>query len=137
MSSTCLEKRSDEKQEVVDVSVVEVSAADVDTGAMLASGVDDLDPAEAVRIRHAACKGFAGLMVMRFILGVCEGNKPSASDIGFMNGFGIHQFPFAVLPWADTAATAQSISGFINFGILHMKPGNLASWQWLMIITGS
>ncbi|KAF8214279.1 MFS general substrate transporter [Mycena galopus ATCC 62051] len=221
MSSTSLDKHSDEKQEVVDVSVVEVSAADVDTGAMLASGVDDLDPAEAVRIRkkidrhilplmcgmfnglspdkttlgnaavlgieqgahltvdqsrlgtifyisylafefpqnvalqrfpvarwirhfisssinvfiwaivvcsHAACKSFTSLMVVRFILGVCEGfliitamfytRKEQTVRVGY---------------WS---ATAQIISGFLSFGILHMKPGRLASWQWLMIITG-
>jgi heme/copper-type cytochrome/quinol oxidase subunit 4 len=39
-------------------------------------------------------------------------------------------------PLANTTATAQIIPGFMSFGILHMKPGKLDPWQWLMIITG-
>jgi hypothetical protein len=51
MSSSSVNKHSDEKQEAVDVSVVQVSVDDIDTGAVMASGVDELDLAEALRIR--------------------------------------------------------------------------------------
>jgi hypothetical protein len=52
MSISSVDKHSDEKQEAADVSVVQVSVDDIDTGAVLASSVDaELDPAEALRIR--------------------------------------------------------------------------------------
>ncbi|KAJ7915331.1 MFS general substrate transporter [Mycena leptocephala] len=210
MSSSSVNKHSDEKQEAVDVSVVQVSVDDIDTGAVMASGVDELDPAEALRIRkkidrhilplmcdkatlgsasvlgikqgahlttdqrrlgtifyisylilqfpqnlalqrfpvakwisfnvflwaiavcsHAACHNFAGLMAVRFILGACEGfliitsmfytRKEQTLRVGY---------------WFLMGGFAQIIPGFMSFGILHMKPGKLDPWQWLMIITG-
>ncbi|KAF7368275.1 MFS general substrate transporter [Mycena venus] len=262
MSSSSLDKRNDEKQEVVDVSVVEVSAADVDTGAVLASGVDiDLDPDEAVRIRkkidrhilplmcgmctcysfncylfisggssvllgtgfsswikrrwetllssesnkertslqtnitgespqiyleissyyrsrlgtifyisylalefpqnlalqrfpvakwmsinvfiwaiavcsHAACKNFAGLMAVRFILGACEGVTTAGFLIVTAMFYTRKEQTVRVGYWFFMNGFAQIISGFLSFGILHIKPGRLEPWQWLMIITG-
>ncbi|KAJ7339790.1 MFS general substrate transporter [Mycena albidolilacea] len=221
MSSPSVDKHCDEKHieyETAGAADVSVSMADVDTGAMVASGVDvHLDPDEAVRLRrvakkidrhilplmcgavqfmdkttlgnaailgikqgahlitdqlgtifylaylvmqfpqnlalqrfpiakwmsfniflwgvslccHAACHNFAGLMVVRTLLGACEGflfvtamfytRREQGVRVGywfFMNGF------------------AQIISGFLSFGILHIKPGKIAPWQWLMLITG-
>ena len=31
---------------------------------------------------------------------------------------------------------AQILSGFISFGVLHIKDDHLAPWQWYMLITG-
>ncbi|KAG6902417.1 hypothetical protein C0995_000343 [Termitomyces sp. Mi166 len=59
---------------------------------------------------HAACKNFAGLFVVRLILGMCEGSI--------------------------TAGFLIIITGFISFGTLHIKTGKFEPWQWLMIITG-
>lgn len=33
--------------------------------------------------------------------------------------------------------TAQIISGFLSFGVLHIKTNGFAPWQWFMIITGA
>lgn len=33
--------------------------------------------------------------------------------------------------------TAQVVSGFLAFGVLHIKTGGFAPWQWFMIITGA
>jgi ACS family allantoate permease-like MFS transporter len=33
--------------------------------------------------------------------------------------------------------TAQIISGFLAFGVLHIKTDGFAPWQWFMIITGA
>ncbi|KAF8480336.1 major facilitator superfamily domain-containing protein [Russula ochroleuca] len=67
---------------------------------------------------HAACKNFAGLFAVRFVLGICEGSITT----GFM------------ITLIDVAA--QIISGFISFGTLHIHTTGFQPWQWLMIITG-
>ncbi|KAF7341599.1 MFS general substrate transporter [Mycena sanguinolenta] len=225
MSSSSVDKHNDEKQEAVDVSVVEVSVADVDTGAVLACGVDvDLDPDEAVRIRkkidrhilplmcvlywvqfmdkttlgnaavlgikqgahlttdqynwlgtifyisylalefpqnlalqhfpvakyisinvfiwaicvcaHAACHNFAGLMAVRFILGACEGVTTAGFLIITAMFYTRKEQTVRVGYWFFMNGFAQIISGFLSYGILHIKPGKLEPWRWLMIITG-
>ncbi|KAJ7907544.1 major facilitator superfamily domain-containing protein [Mycena leptocephala] len=225
MSSSSVDKHSDEKQEAVDVSVVQVSVDDIDTGAVLASSVDaELDPAEALRIRkkidrhilplmcvlywvqfmdkttlgnaavlgikqgahlttdqynwlgtifyisylilefpqnlalqrfpvakwisfnvfiwaivvccHAACTNFAGLMAVRFILGACEGVTTAGFLIITSMFYTRKEQTVRVGYWFFMNGFAQIISGFLSFGILHMKPGKLDAWQWLMIITG-
>ncbi|KAJ7054943.1 MFS general substrate transporter [Mycena amicta] len=184
-------------------SGVRVSVEDVDTGAMLAAGIEGtLDPAEAAKIRkkidlhiiplmvqymdkatlgsssilgiklstcfylaylvmefpqnlalqrfpvakwlsinifvwgvalcsHAACKSFVGLLIVRIILGVCEGFLIvtamfyTRKEQGIRAGY-----------WFLMNGAAQIISGFISFGTLHIETNSLEPWQWLMLITG-
>ncbi|KAH8814585.1 major facilitator superfamily domain-containing protein [Flagelloscypha sp. PMI_526] len=85
---------------------------------------------------HAACSSFAGLFVVRLILGACEG----AITAGFMIVTSMfylrHEQTLRVGYWFLMNGTAQIISGFISFGTLHIKTKGFEPWQWLMIITG-
>ncbi|KAI0321964.1 major facilitator superfamily domain-containing protein [Amylostereum chailletii] len=85
---------------------------------------------------HAACKNFAGLFVVRIILGACEGSITA----GFMLVSGMFytrkEQTVRVGYWFLMNGTAQIISGFISFGTLHIKTSGFEPWQWLMIITG-
>ncbi|PPR00815.1 hypothetical protein CVT26_012456 [Gymnopilus dilepis] len=89
---------------------------------------------------HAACKNFAGLFVVRLILGMCEGSITA----GFMIVSSMfHTRTEQTLRSSADASkvlmngTAQIISGFISFGSLHIRTKSFEPWQWLMIITGT
>ncbi|KAK0491544.1 major facilitator superfamily domain-containing protein, partial [Armillaria novae-zelandiae] len=85
---------------------------------------------------HAACKNFAGLFVVRLILGVCEGSITAGFMIVTSMFYTRTEQTLRVGYWFLMNGTAQIISGFISFGTLHMKTNSLQAWQWLMIILG-
>ncbi|KAF9030378.1 MFS general substrate transporter [Hymenopellis radicata] len=86
---------------------------------------------------HAACKNFAGLMIVRLILGMCEGSITSGFMIVSSMFYTRSEQTLRVGYWCKLPTTAQIISGFISFGTLHMKAVELAAWQWLFIIMGA
>ncbi|KAJ7809990.1 MFS general substrate transporter [Mycena olivaceomarginata] len=83
---------------------------------------------------HAACKDFAGLMVVRVVLGMCEG----CVTAGFLLTLRVCVRPCLPAPRCAFLmnGTAQIISGFVSFGCLHIHTKTFQPWQWLMIITG-
>ncbi|PBK93896.1 MFS general substrate transporter [Armillaria gallica] len=85
---------------------------------------------------HAACKNFAGLFVVRLILGICEGSITAGFMIVTSMFYTRTEQTLRVGYWFLMNGTAQIISGFISFGTLHMKTNTLQAWQWLMIILG-
>ncbi|KAG1740624.1 MFS general substrate transporter [Suillus lakei] len=85
---------------------------------------------------HAACKNFAGLLVVRLILGVCEGSITAGFLIVSSMFYTRTEQTLRVGYWFLMNGTAQIISGFISFGTLHINTKGFEPWQWLMIITG-
>ncbi|TFK45315.1 MFS general substrate transporter [Heliocybe sulcata] len=85
---------------------------------------------------HAACTNFAGLFVVRFILGACEGAITAGFMIVSSMFYTRNEQTLRVGYWLLMADPAQIISGFISFGSLHIHSGGMEPWQWLMIITG-
>ncbi|EPQ50480.1 MFS general substrate transporter [Gloeophyllum trabeum ATCC 11539] len=85
---------------------------------------------------HAACKNFAGLFVVRFVLGACEGAITAGFMIVSSMFYTRNEQTLRVGYWFLMNGTAQIISGFISFGSLHIHAGGMEPWQWLMIITG-
>jgi len=86
---------------------------------------------------HAACKNFAGLFVVRIILGMCEGSITAGFMIVSSMFYTRTEQTLRVGYWFLMNGTAQIISGFISFGALHIKTEAFEPWQWLMIITGA
>ena len=99
---------------------------------------------------HAACKNFGGLFAVRLILGMCEGSitagfmivsamfytrKEQTLRVGYWctsisqpDSRGARTL---ILVWAVLMnGTAQIISGFISFGVLHIKTEKFEPWQW-------
>ncbi|KAI5900471.1 MFS general substrate transporter [Schizophyllum commune H4-8] len=85
---------------------------------------------------HAACKNFAGLFVVRILLGMCEGSITAGFMIVTSMFYTREEQTLRVGYWFLMNGTAQIISGFIAFGSLHIQTHGFAPWQWLMIITG-
>ncbi|KAA1466621.1 MFS general substrate transporter [Dentipellis sp. KUC8613] len=86
---------------------------------------------------HAACKNFAGLFVVRLILGACEGSITAGFMIVTSMFYTRKEQTVRVGYWFLMNGTAQIITGFISFGSLHIKTSGFEPWQWLMIITGT
>ncbi|KAF9447764.1 MFS general substrate transporter [Macrolepiota fuliginosa MF-IS2] len=86
---------------------------------------------------HAACKNFAGLFVVRLILGACEGSITAGFLIVTSMFYTRNEQTVRVGWWFLMNGTAQIITGFISFGSLHIHTKAFEPWQWLMIITGT
>lgn len=86
---------------------------------------------------HAACKNFAGLFVVRLILGACEGSITAGFMIVSSMFYTRNEQTVRVGYWFLMNGTAQIISGFLSFGSLHIHTSGFEPWQWLMIITGA
>ncbi|KIK43685.1 hypothetical protein CY34DRAFT_803520 [Suillus luteus UH-Slu-Lm8-n1] len=85
---------------------------------------------------HAACKNFAGLLVVRLLLGACEGSITAGFLIVTSMFYTRTEQTLRVGYWFLMNGTAQVVAGFISFGVLHIHTTRFEPWQWLMIITG-
>ncbi|KAJ6496103.1 major facilitator superfamily domain-containing protein [Mycena sanguinolenta] len=85
---------------------------------------------------HAACKNFAQLMVVRIILGMCEGSITAGFLVVTSMFYTRKEQTLRVGYWFLMNGFAQIIAGFISFGTLHIHTDKFEPWQWLMIITG-
>ncbi|KAF5362795.1 hypothetical protein D9757_011022 [Collybiopsis confluens] len=86
---------------------------------------------------HAACTNFAGLFVVRLILGMCEGSITAGFMIVSSMFYTRTEQTLRVGYWFLMNGTAQIISGFLSFGALHIHTPKFEPWQWLMVITGA
>ncbi|KAF8136478.1 major facilitator superfamily domain-containing protein, partial [Boletus edulis] len=86
---------------------------------------------------HAACTSFAGLFLVRFLLGICEGAITPGFMIVTSMFYTRAEQTRRVGYWFLMNGFAVIILGFIAFGVLHTHTLDFMPWQWLMIITGS
>ncbi|KAG2144010.1 MFS general substrate transporter [Suillus cothurnatus] len=85
---------------------------------------------------HAACKSFTGLLVVRMLLGACEGSITAGFLIVSSMFYTRTEQTLRVGYWFLMNGAAQIIAGFISFGVLHINTKGFEPWQWLMIVTG-
>ncbi|KII85708.1 hypothetical protein PLICRDRAFT_178743 [Plicaturopsis crispa FD-325 SS-3] len=85
---------------------------------------------------HAACVNFAGLFVVRLVLGMCEGAITAGFMIVSSMFYTRNEQTLRVGYWFLMNGTAQIVMGLVSFGTLHIKTKGFEPWQWLMIITG-
>jgi len=85
---------------------------------------------------HAACTNFTGLLIVRLLLGACEGSITAGFMIVSSMFYTRNEQTLRVGYWFLMNGTAQIVTGFISFGSLHIKTGRFHPWQWLMIICG-
>ncbi|KZT39708.1 MFS general substrate transporter [Sistotremastrum suecicum HHB10207 ss-3] len=86
---------------------------------------------------HAACTNFGGLFAVRFVLGMCEGSITAGFLIVTSMFYTHKEQSVRVGYWFLMNGTAQIISGFLSFGVLHIHSGKFEPWQWLMVLTGA
>ncbi|KAJ4863156.1 major facilitator superfamily domain-containing protein [Trichoderma breve] len=85
---------------------------------------------------HAATKDYAGLMTVRFFLGVTE----AAVGPGFSLIVGLfykrEEQPARMLIWFTGNAVANILSGIIAHGVGEITTSNIAAWKLLFLILG-
>ncbi|KAH7339979.1 MFS general substrate transporter [Rhizoctonia solani] len=86
---------------------------------------------------HSACKNFGGLMACRIFLGICEGSITAGFMITTSMFYTRAEQSLRVGYWFLMNGTAQIISGFLSYGVLHIETHGFAPWQWFFIITGA
>ncbi|KAK7467393.1 hypothetical protein VKT23_004449 [Stygiomarasmius scandens] len=89
-----------------------------------------------VLLCHAACSSFAGLVVVRLLLGVFEGAVTPGFMIVTSMFYTRAEQTKRTGYWFLTNGIAVIFLGFVSFGLAHTNTPNFMPWQWLMIITG-
>ncbi|KAM0748114.1 MFS general substrate transporter [Meredithblackwellia eburnea MCA 4105] len=86
---------------------------------------------------HAACKNFAGLFIVRFGLGVCEGSITAGFLIVTSMFYTRVEQGQRVGMWFLMNGTAQCVSGLLSYGIHHIHSKHIQDWQILFLLTGA
>jgi len=82
-------------------------------------------------------KNFAGLFVVRFFLGVCEGSITAGFMIVTSMFYTKTEQAQRVSCWFLMNGTAQLFNGLVAFGIYQMKHPLIPRWEILFITTGA
>ncbi|RMJ28833.1 Allantoate [Aspergillus sp. HF37] len=86
---------------------------------------------------HAACKGFSGLMAVRFFLGV--GEAAVAPGFSLITGmfYRREEQPIRQSAWFFGNCLAATLGGLVSYGIGHINSAGVSSWQLIFLILGA
>ncbi|KAJ5385744.1 major facilitator superfamily domain-containing protein [Penicillium cosmopolitanum] len=85
---------------------------------------------------QCAAKNFAGLLVMRLILGACEAGFYAGVVFYFTLFYKRSELGFRLAIFFGSALLAAAFSGLISYGVFRIQDPHIAGWQWLMMIEG-
>jgi predicted MFS family arabinose efflux permease len=85
---------------------------------------------------QCAAKNFAGLLVLRLILGACEAGFFAGVVFYFTLFYKRSELGFRIAIFFGTALLAAAFSGLISYGIFRIHDPHVQGWQWLMMIEG-
>uniref|UniRef100_A0A2D3VMV3 Probable permease of the major facilitator superfamily n=1 Tax=Ramularia collo-cygni TaxID=112498 RepID=A0A2D3VMV3_9PEZI len=90
-----------------------------------------------ILLLHIPCKSFAGLFVVRFLLGVAEACIVPAFLLLLSMFFTYdEQSVLMSCMWA-VGNSSPITSGLLSYGVLWIDTGAFNPWKWLMVITGA
>lgn len=83
-----------------------------------------------------ATKNFAGLLVLRLILGAAEAGFFAGVVYYFTLFYKRSELGFRISIFFGSALLAAAFSGCISYGVFQIEGTRLHGWQWLMLIEG-
>lgn len=86
---------------------------------------------------HGAVQNFAGLAVVRTLLGAFEAAINPGTMLIFSMYYTRAEQPLRMGIWIGSAGVGYIIAGIASFGIGHIDTSGLSSWRILFIIWGS
>jgi sugar phosphate permease len=90
----------------------------------------------AVATLQVAATNFAGILVLRLILGGCEAGFFAGVVFYFTLFYRRSELGFRISVFFGSALLAAAFSGCISYGVFQIKGTPLEGWQWLMLIEG-
>lgn len=89
-----------------------------------------------ILLLHIPCKSFAGLFVVRFLLGVAEACIVPAFLLT-LSMFFTYDEQAVLMPCMWAIGNSSPItSGLLSYGVLWIDTGSFNPWKWFMVITG-
>lgn len=101
---------------------------------------------------QCAAKNFAGMLVIRLLLGAFEGEPSSSCSCcrtdkcaaGFFAGVVFYltlfytrgELGFRIALFFGSALLAGAFSGLISFGVFQIHHATIPGWKWLFVIEG-
>lgn len=90
----------------------------------------------AILLLHIPCKSFAGLFVVRFLLGMAEACIVPAFLLT-LSMFFTYDEQAVLMPCMWAIGNSSPItSGLLSYGVLWIDTGSFSPWKWFMVITG-
>ncbi|KAL5356742.1 major facilitator superfamily domain-containing protein [Aspergillus floccosus] len=86
---------------------------------------------------HIVCKNWAGLMVVRFFLGMAEGIVTPAFMLISTAWYDRRDQPLRMGIWFSFNGIAQIVGGLLAYGLGHIRVNNIAPWKWMFIVTAA
>ncbi|KAJ5624269.1 MFS transporter ACS family allantoate permease [Penicillium lagena] len=86
---------------------------------------------------HVICKNWAGLMAVRFFLGMAEGVVTPAFMLISTGWYARQDQPLRMGFWFSFNGIAQIVGGLLAYGLGHIHVNNIAPWKWMFIITAA
>ncbi|KAL4880161.1 major facilitator superfamily domain-containing protein [Aspergillus karnatakaensis] len=87
-------------------------------------------------IAHVGAKNYAGMLVLRFILGMAEACV-SPCMMNFTSMFYKRsEQPFRMAIWLSANGTATMVGALLGFGLGHVHNTSLKSWQLIFLVIG-
>ncbi|KAK4947979.1 hypothetical protein LTR10_013032 [Elasticomyces elasticus] len=84
----------------------------------------------------AGAFNYAGMMSIRFFLGVAEGGISPAFVLITGTWYKKNEIPFRITLWYCGNGLANILQSFISYGIGHIDNTGVATWRWFFIIFG-
>ncbi|KAL2863721.1 putative MFS allantoate transporter [Aspergillus lucknowensis] len=87
-------------------------------------------------VAHVGAKNYAGMLVLRFILGMAEaGVSPCMMNFTSMF-YRRSEQPLRMAIWLSANGTATMVGALIGFGLGHVHNTSLKSWQLIFLVIG-
>lgn len=84
----------------------------------------------------AACRNFASLMAVRFLLGVFESTTQPAFFLITAQWYKKSEQPIRHMFWFQGYAFGQILAGILGYGFGHIQSPSVPQWGWFFIIFG-
>ncbi|KAF8521407.1 MFS general substrate transporter [Hysterangium stoloniferum] len=85
---------------------------------------------------HVVCSNFVSLLVVRFILGICEGCITPGFMLITAMFYTRDEQNMRAAYWLMMDSSAHIISAFLSFAALHVHSASFRPWKGFMLITG-
>jgi len=90
----------------------------------------------SLALLQCAARNFAGLLVIRLLLGACEAGFFAGKVFYFTLFYERNELGFRIAIFFGSALLAVAFSGLISYGVFQIKDAKLKGWIFLFLVEG-